>query len=130
MLPEHSKGEPFICQSYEDPRITKFGKYLRRSKLDELPQLINIILGQMNFVGPRPDVPFFHEKNLHEISDWGKRLEVKPGITGLAQLHPTITHNPAEKIVEDLKYIHTKSILLDLKLMFETASAWLKGRKL
>lgn len=113
-----SKG-PFICTTYHDPRITKFGTFLRKSKLDELPQLLNIIRGEMSFVGPRPEQPFFHRK-FRAIQNWERRLEVKPGITGPAQLSRTIGHEPKEKIIADLQYIEQRSFFLDLKLMFLT----------
>ena len=130
MSVEVSQDKPFICQSYEDPRITQFGQFLRRKKLDELPQLINIIKGDMNFVGPRPEIPYFHEINSKTIVNWQQRISVKPGITGLAQLHSKITHDPAEKIIEDLKYIEQRSFILDIKLIWETGTAWLGGRAL
>ena len=128
MRNDATKDGPFICTSYEDPRITEYGRYLRQKKLDELPQLLNVLMGQMRFVGPRPEIPHFHELNLKTIPNWEQRIRVKPGITGFAQIHPIISHNPAEKIVEDLKYIQNKSFLLDLQIMFDTFRKWLSGR--
>jgi lipopolysaccharide/colanic/teichoic acid biosynthesis glycosyltransferase len=128
MRNDATKDGPFICTSYEDPRITEYGKFLRQKKLDELPQLLNVLMGDMRFVGPRPEIPHFHEQNLKNIPNWEQRITVKPGITGFAQIHPIISHNPAEKIVEDLKYIQNKSFLLDLQIMFDTFRKWLSGR--
>lgn len=120
----------FICTTYEDPRITEFGKWLRKNKLDELPQLINIIKGDMNFVGPRPEVPHFHKLNANNIAGWEERLAVKPGITGLAQIDPVVSHDPEEKILLDIEYIAKKSFFYDLFLIFKTGILWLKGASL
>lgn len=128
MYLEATKNGPFICTSYNDPRITEFGKFLRSKKLDELPQLINILLGNMRFVGPRPEIPFYHLQNSKNIPNWVRRVEVKPGITGFAQIHPTVSHDPSQKIVEDIRYIDNRSLLVDIKIMLATALGWVKGR--
>jgi lipopolysaccharide/colanic/teichoic acid biosynthesis glycosyltransferase len=111
---------PIVCTSYGDPRITKLGALLRRAKIDELPQLVNVILGHMAFVGPRPERPYFHEQYLDSIEKWGKRTRVKPGITGLAQISAVITHEPRLKILADLAYINNRSPMLDLKIICYT----------
>ncbi len=121
---------PFICESYTDNRITPIGQYLRRKKLDEIPQLFNILKGDMNFVGPRPEIPHFHHENVLKIPNWADRLLVKPGITGPAQIHPKVSHNPAEKIILDLEYINNRSFLLDLKIIWKTAYSWLTRKSL
>ena len=128
MIDDANKEGPFICSNYEDPRITEFGKYLRRKKLDELPQLINIIRGDMNFVGPRPEIPYFHKINSEKIANWKERVSVKPGITGPAQLSTKVSHNPNEKIIEDLVYIKNRTFFLDLKFIYLTAYYFFKGR--
>lgn len=125
-----TKDGPFICTSYEDSRITEFGKFLRRKKLDELPQAINLIKGDMAFVGPRPEIPHFHKKNIVEIQNWIKRIKVKPGITGLAQLSRTVSHDPSQKIIEDIKYINNKSFLYDMKLILRTLYLWITNKTL
>ena len=100
-----------------DPRITRVGKYLREFSLDELPQLINIILGDMSFIGPRPMLPEQHQK----LSDLQKqRVVVKPGITGLAQINGRNSISWDKRIEFDIKYIHDYSILLDLYIFFKT----------
>ncbi len=104
----------------DDPRITSIGKILRETYLDEIPQLFNIIKGEMNFVGPRPERPFFNEKFSKEFFDWPKRLLVKPGITGWAQIHNFSSHQPREKLQYDLDYIKNKNWLLDLKIVART----------
>lgn len=117
MIPDAERNGKFICTTYDDPRITHFGRFLRRTKLDELPQLWNIIRGEMSFVGPRPEQPEFH-KQFSSIPNWERRLQVKPGVTGLAQLSRKIGHKPEEKIIADLQYIENRSLKLDLRLMY------------
>jgi lipopolysaccharide/colanic/teichoic acid biosynthesis glycosyltransferase len=121
---------PFICESYTDNRITPIGQFLRRKKLDEIPQLLNILKGDMNFVGPRPEIPHFHHENCLNIPNWAQRLTVKPGITGPAQIHPRVSHNPAEKIILDLDYIQNRSWKLDLKIIWLTGYSWLTKKSL
>lgn len=101
----------------DDPRITKVGRFLRESSLDELPQLLNILLGQMSFVGPRPMLVEQYEK----LDSFRKqRTLVKPGITGLAQINGR-NSIPWEKRIEyDLKYIRNFSLLFDLYILFKT----------
>ena len=110
---------PFICTSYKDPRITQLGKYLRKCKLDELPQLWNILRGDMAFVGPRPERPCFHQQ-FSGIPRWQERVSVPPGLTGLAQASKWISHDPEEKLEADLTYIARRSWLLDLRIVFYT----------
>ena len=114
-----AKG-PFICTSYEDPRITPLGRVLRKSKLDELPQLLNVIKGEMALVGPRPERPCFHEKN-SIIPGWEDRIDVLPGVTGIAQISRRISHDPEQKLKADLIYIENRNALLDFKLLVYTA---------
>jgi lipopolysaccharide/colanic/teichoic acid biosynthesis glycosyltransferase len=104
----------------DDPRITKIGKLLRKHRIDELPQLINILLGQMSIVGPRPEVAFFYEKFEKYIVGFNQRLLVKPGLTGWAQVNGGYNLNPEEKIVFDLEYIKKQNIFFDLKIILKT----------
>lgn len=101
----------------DDPRITRFGKFLRETSLDELPQLINILLGQMSFVGPRPNLPEQYEK-LNEIQK--QRTLIKPGITGLAQINGRNTIPWEKRIYYDLIYIKNFSLLLDIFILYKT----------
>jgi lipopolysaccharide/colanic/teichoic acid biosynthesis glycosyltransferase len=128
MRTDAEKNGPFICESYEDNRITGLGKFLRKSKLDELPQLINVILGEMSLIGPRPERPHFHSKN-QWIPNWNRRLDVKPGITGLAQISKYISHNPEQKIHADLFYSSNRSLKSDIILLVMTVIPWLKKDK-
>lgn len=103
-----------------DPRVTKFGRILRQTRLDELPQLINIFLGQMSFVGPRPERPEFYEVFDTYIIGFRQRMAVKPGLTGYAQVRGGYELAPEEKGKYDLEYISQRSLLLDLQCLIET----------
>lgn len=103
-----------------DARCTRVGKILRKARLDEIPQLLNIFKGNMSFVGPRPEREFFYKKFETYIPDFRKRLAVKPGLTGLAQVNGGYDLRPEEKIVYDLKYIEQKSFRLDFECMVKT----------
>lgn len=101
-----------------DPRITPIGAFIRRTSLDELPQLINVLLGDMSLVGPRPDVPA--QRSLYSDNDWAIRTSVRPGITGLAQatLRSGATHQ--QRLTLDLEYVQRKSFCFDLKVLVLT----------
>jgi len=105
-----------VCQIQDDPRIFPFGKFLRTTSLDELPQLINITRGEMSLVGPRPLVP----EELNTSDDNLKRLEVKPGLTGLAQINGRGNISSDERLTHDIEYVDNQSFLLDLKIMLQT----------
>lgn len=97
-----------------DPRITRVGRFIRRTSLDELPQLINVLLGHMSLVGPRPDVPA--QKSLYTAADWTQRCSVRPGITGLAQALYRSDSTPAQRLEADLRYTREASLWLDLRI--------------
>jgi len=101
-----------------DYRITKLGKYLRKTSIDELPQLFNIIKGEMSIVGPRPDTPM--QETRYESWEWKKRISVKPGLTGLTQATKRSEANHKEKIKLDFEYIDKMSIKLDVKIILKT----------
>lgn len=102
-----------------DPRITPIGAFLRRTSLDELPQLLNVLKGDMSIVGPRPDVP--SQESEYDPKDWQLRHTVRPGITGLAQALKRSTATPEERTEIDLRYVRSASFLLDLRIIFMTA---------
>lgn len=104
----------------KDDRITRVGKFLRSTRLDELPQLINILKGDMSLVGPRPERPEIAEIYEKDIPEFSFRLKVKAGLTGYAQLYGKYNTNPYDKLKLDLTYISKYTILLDLKLIFMT----------
>ena len=101
-----------------DSRITRVGRFIRRTSIDELPQIINVLLGDMSLVGPRPDVPA--QKSLYAPGDWEQRCSVRPGITGLAQTLIRSTGTPQHRLNLDLQYVSEQSMLLDLKIMWLT----------
>lgn len=98
----------------DDERCTKLGRILRKCRLDELPQLWNIIRGDMSIVGPRPERAFFYEQFEKYIVGFSKRLKVKPGLTGYAQINGGYDLRPEEKIVYDMKYIENRSLKMDI----------------
>ena len=103
----------------DDPRITKVGKFIRKTRIDEIPQLFNILKGDMSIIGPRPERPSFTEEFNQEIPGFINRLAVKPGLTGWAQVNGGYEITPEEKLREDIFYIKNRSILLDLKILFK-----------
>jgi exopolysaccharide biosynthesis polyprenyl glycosylphosphotransferase len=111
-------------QSGHDPRITPIGRFLRRSSLDELPQLFNVLMGNMSLVGPRPEMPFIVEQynDLHR-----QRLNVKPGITGLWQISADRRIAIHENMDYDMYYINNQSFLLDMVILVKTVTSCLRG---
>lgn len=104
----------------DDPRCTHLGRILRKSRLDELPQLWNILKGEMSFVGPRPERACFYDEFETYIHGFRNRLLVKPGLTGWAQINGGYDLKPEEKIVYDMEYIQSRSVGMDLKCIFKT----------
>ncbi len=107
-------------QGDNDPRITKFGKFMRKTRIDELPQLFTILSGKMSIVGPRPERKVFYDEFEKYIHGFSERLKVKPGLTGLAQVSGGYDLKPEEKIIYDIEYIKKRSIWLDIKIIFKT----------
>lgn len=110
-----------------DERCTKTGNRLRRYHLDELPQLWNILKGDMSFVGPRPERPCFYEEFERYIHGFRNRLAVRPGLTGLAQVSGGYDLPPEEKIVYDMEYINNCTPAMDIKCIIRTVGAVFKG---
>lgn len=104
----------------EDPRVTKVGKFIRKTRVDELPQLINILKGDMSLVGPRPEREVFYHKFENEVPGFCNRLQVKPGLTGYAQVNGGYDITPAEKLKWDMKYIENRSFIVDMKIIIMT----------
>lgn len=115
--------EAQVWASADDPRITRLGKFLRKTRLDELPQLYNVLLGDMNVVGPRPEQPAIFQSLRTEVPSYPIRQRVRPGITGQAQItlhYDTCIDDVKKKVEADLKYIENQSILTDLRIMLLT----------
>jgi len=118
-----------VLATTDDPRITRVGRFIRTTRIDELPQLINVLLGTMSIVGPRPERPFFVEKLKKELPEYVHRSNVKPGITGMAQVYGKYNTTPYSKLVYDLIYIQQCNVFTDLVLMLKTLRVLVsKGR--
>ncbi len=117
-----------VLADEDDPRITPFGRFLRTYRIDEFPQLLNILLGQMSFVGPRPERSFFVEQHVREIPGYHERFRVKPGVTGLAQVSGGYATTPDRKLKFDLIYLYHQTLLMDVRIMAETVRVVLTGR--
>ncbi|MEH7086479.1 sugar transferase [Neobacillus drentensis] len=103
-----------------DPRITKVGAFIRKTRIDELPQLVSVLKGDMSIIGPRPERPFFTAKFNKEIKGFENRLIVKPGLTGLAQVSGGYDMSPREKLQYDLAYIQNLTFSLEVKIIVKT----------
>jgi lipopolysaccharide/colanic/teichoic acid biosynthesis glycosyltransferase len=115
----------------DDPRITRVGKFLRKTRIDEIPQLWNVLRGDMSLVGPRPERPEFVEGLNQEIPYYHLRHSVRPGITGWAQIlykYGSTVEDAKEKLRYDLYYIKNASVGLDLLILFNTIKIVLLGR--
>lgn len=131
MVNEAEKESGPVWASKNDPRITRFGKFLRTTRLDEIPQFMNVLKGEMSLVGPRPERPEFIEELSEEVENYIKRLEVKPGLTGLAQVsngYDDSIESVKKKVKYDLEYINNLSIWLDIKILIKTVWVVLTGK--
>lgn len=111
----------------DDPRITKVGKFIRKTRIDELPQLFNILKGDMSIIGPRPERPSFTDQFNKDIPGFINRLAVKPGLTGWAQVNGGYEITPEQKLKEDMYYIKNRSVSLDIKILLMTVKVVLTG---
>ena len=129
MKEEGNDRSPTIAN---DPRITKFGSFLRKTRLDEVPQMINVIRGEMSFVGPRPERPELAEKLAEQITFYRERLLVKPGLTGSDQIsgeyHSPIREDSLKKLQYDLFYIKNRSLYLDISIILKTIATVLSRK--
>jgi lipopolysaccharide/colanic/teichoic acid biosynthesis glycosyltransferase len=119
------RGDPSVYKLVNDPRVTRVGKFLRRTSLDELPQLLNVLKGEMSLVGPRPPIPY--ECDVYEL--WHRRrvLEAKPGITGLWQVSGRSRTSFDDMVRLDLRYARSWSLWLDIKILLKTPHVVLSG---
>jgi exopolysaccharide biosynthesis polyprenyl glycosylphosphotransferase len=125
-----SDGTPVWARENDD-RVTRVGRFIRKTRLDELPQLWNVLRGDMSFVGPRPERPFFVEQLDKEIPFYQQRHAVKPGVTGWAQIkyeYGSSIEDAMEKLRYDLYYIKHLSIALDLSIVFDTVKVVMFGK--
>jgi len=119
VMDAEDNGKPVLAEKSDD-RVTPIGKFLRRSRFDELPQFFNILKGDMSLVGPRPERPEIAEKYLEKIPEFNFRLKVKAGLTGYAQIYGKYNTVPYDKLKLDLTYIQKFSFWLDIKLIIMT----------
>nr|WP_205603217.1 sugar transferase [Heyndrickxia ginsengihumi] len=110
-----------------DPRITKVGAFIRKTRIDELPQLLSVLKGDMSIIGPRPERPMFTAQFDREIPGFSNRILVKPGLTGLAQVNGGYDLTPKEKLQYDLEYIEHLSPRLEMKIILKTFKVLLTG---
>lgn len=127
MIPDAERDGPVWARK-EDPRRTRIGVFLRRFHFDELPQLWNIFVGDMSFVGPRPERAVFYAQFGRIVKGFEDRLLVKPGLTGLAQINGGYDLTPAEKWLYDMKYIRERSVFLDVKCLVGTVPVLLTAK--
>jgi exopolysaccharide biosynthesis polyprenyl glycosylphosphotransferase len=128
MRPDAERGTGPVLAAENDPRVTWLGRFLRATRLDELPQLWNLLRGDMSFVGPRPERPEFVAQYVRDIQGYGERFRVRPGLTGYAQVNGEYHTSPTTKLKYDLAYIHNHSLWLDLKILSETVKVILTRR--
>ncbi len=115
---ERESGEVLALR--DDPRLTPVGGFLRRYRLDELPQLWNVFAGEMSLVGPRPERPGFVQQHLRNVPGYAERFAVLPGLTGLAQVNGEYHSTPENKLRYDLAYLSNRSLWLDLSILVRT----------
>jgi lipopolysaccharide/colanic/teichoic acid biosynthesis glycosyltransferase len=122
-------GPALACDN--DPRATRFGKLMRKTRIDEIPQFINVLKGDMSIIGPRPERSFFINQVKRDVPEFTMRLMVKPGITGLAQVEHGYTKSIDEmkrKLSYDLKYIVDLSPMLEIKILLKTVYVVITGK--
>ncbi len=128
MIRDAERDSGPVLADEEDPRVTPVGRALRRYRLDELPQLVNIVRGEMSFVGPRPEREYFVEQFLRTIPGYRERFRIKPGATGLAQVSGGYATTPERKLKYDLIYMYHQNLLMDVRIVAETIRVVLTGR--
>jgi len=130
MVADAEKYGPVLA-SDNDPRITRMGRIFRKTRIDEIPQFINVLKGEMSIIGPRPERSFFINQMRNEVPDFPTRLLVKPGITGLAQVengYAQTLERMKEKLFYDLKYISELGVLEEIKILFKTVYVVATGK--
>jgi sugar transferase (PEP-CTERM system associated) len=123
-------GKP-VWATAQDSRVTRIGNIIRKTRIDELPQLFNVLKGEMSLVGPRPERPYFVEQLTQEIPYYAVRHSIKPGVTGWAQVkyqYGSTVEDSAEKLQYDLYYVKNHSLFLDIVVLFETVGVVLTGK--
>ena len=117
MVPDAERYTGAVWADEDDPRITRVGRFLRNRALDELPQVINMWKGDISLVGPRPERPELVEEFTRQWPEFGRRLPVRPGLTGIAQVYGRYSTHPRDKVRYDMVYVRRMSPWLDIKLL-------------
>lgn len=128
MVKDAEKLSGPVLAEEDDPRVTSVGRFLRSYRIDELPQLVNILKGEMSFVGPRPERQFFVEQYLELIPGYRERFRATPGVTGLAQVSGGYATTPERKLKYDLIYLFHRNLAMDVQIVLETLRVVLTGR--
>ncbi len=131
MVVDAERGTPPMWAKERDPRITAVGRVLRKARIDELPQFLNVLRGEMSIVGPRPERAYFIGRIEKDLPEFQLRLRTKPGITGLAQVQLGYTNTDdglRDKLHLDLEYIRRLSLWTDLKILFRTVFVVFTGK--
>ncbi len=131
MVADAEKNTGPVWATKNDPRATRFGAFLRKTRIDEIPQFLNVLKGEMSIVGPRPERPHFVKDLATKVDDYTGRLQVKPGVTGLAQIetgYDSSLNSVAEKVKCDLEYIRTSSVWTDVVIMLRTVKVVFTGK--
>jgi lipopolysaccharide/colanic/teichoic acid biosynthesis glycosyltransferase len=130
MSTDAERASGAVWAADKDPRITPLGHFMRKTRLDELPQLLNVVIGDMSLVGPRPERPEFARELEQKFPSFSKRTQVKAGLTGLAQIssgYAASVDSYKEKLAWDRLYVQRRSFILDLRIMIRTVSVVLRG---
>ena len=114
--------------SVNDDRCTKVGRFIRRCHVDELPQLFNVLIGDMSMVGPRPERAYFYDEFEKDLPDFRERLRVMPGLTGLSQVNGCYDMTPAQRLAYDKTYMESRSVWTDLKILMQTVIVVFNGK--
>ena len=131
MFKDAEKHTGPIWSQKDDPRVTRIGKLIRKLRIDEIPQMYNVLNGEMSLVGPRPERPFFVDQLSEQIPYYKRRLKVRPGITGWAQVKHKYDENLEDvkvKLRYDLFYIENMSLRMDMKILARTILVVLFGK--
>jgi lipopolysaccharide/colanic/teichoic acid biosynthesis glycosyltransferase len=128
MRKDAEKYSGAVFAEENDPRITRIGRIMRKAALDEIPQLLNIFNGDMSWVGPRPERPEFVREFLRDIPGYYQRYQVRPGLTGVAQVYGRYYTKAADKLAYDVYYVRNRSLWLDFRLFVRSWLITFKGR--
>ena len=123
MRNDAEKGGKPQWAAQNDPRVTRIGNFIRKTRIDELPQILNVFKGEMSFVGPRPERPYFVEQLIEVVPYYNVRHSIKPGITGWAQVrygYGSSAEDALQKLQYDLYYVKNNSLFLDILVLIDT----------